>query len=131
MKCSFPEVLYKGADVKNFSRFTDKHRKQSPVDVLPKDAPQNLSKFNKKCLCWSLLFNKVAGLTPEIARSSHWRCSVKKVFLKRRTGVLKPAIYRSSIQNRSFWIIHKIHRRKPPLKSLFNKVEVLRACNTY
>ena len=34
---SFPEVLYKGGDLKNFSKFTDKHKKQSSGGVLSKN----------------------------------------------------------------------------------------------
>ena len=30
---SFPEVLYKRGDLKNFSKFTDKHKKQSSGGV--------------------------------------------------------------------------------------------------
>ena len=51
------------------------------------------------------------------------------MFLKRHTGVSEPAIHRSSTQNRCFWIIHKIHSKKPVLESLFNKAAVLRTCN--
>ena len=54
---------------------------------------------------------------------------LKKLLLKRRTGLLEPAVHRSSPQNRCFWIIHKIHWKKPVLESLFNKAAVLRACN--
>ena len=53
---------------------------------------------------------------------------LKKVFLKRRTGVSETAVHTSSTQNRCFWIIHKIHSKIPVLESLFNKVAVLRAC---
>ena len=34
---SFPEVLYKRGDLKNFSKFTDKHKKQSYRGVLSED----------------------------------------------------------------------------------------------
>ena len=34
---SFPEVPYKRSVLKNFSKFTDKHKKQSSGDVLSKD----------------------------------------------------------------------------------------------
>ena len=54
---------------------------------------------------------------------------LKKVFLKRRTGVSGPAVHTSSTQNRSFWTIQKIHSKTPVLESLFNKVAVLRVCN--
>ena len=50
---------------------------------------------------------------------------LKEVFLKRRTCVSEPAVHRFSTQNRFFGIIHKTHRKRPVLKSLFNKVAVL------
>ena len=68
---SFPDVLYKRGDLKNFSRSTDKHNKQSPWGVLSKDVLKNFAKFTGKHLCWSLLFNKVAGWEPETVRSSN------------------------------------------------------------
>ena len=34
---SFPEVLYERGDLKNFSKFTDKHKKQSSGGVLSKE----------------------------------------------------------------------------------------------
>ena len=93
---SFPEVLYKRGDLKNFSKSTDKHKKQPSRGVLSKDVLKNFAKFTDKHLCLSLFFNKVAGWKPETVRSSYWRRSIKKVFLKRRTGVSEPAVHRSS-----------------------------------
>ena len=54
---------------------------------------------------------------------------LKKVFLKRRTGVSESAVHTSSTQNRCYWTIHKIHCKILMLKSLFNKIAVLRSCN--
>ena len=76
----FPEVLYETSVLKNFSKFTDNHKKQSSEGVLSKDVV-NFEKFTEKYLCWSLFFNKVAGWKPETVRNSHWRCSVKQGFL--------------------------------------------------
>ena len=45
---SFPEVLYKRGDLKNFSKFTDKRKKQSFGGVLSKDALKNFAKFTEK-----------------------------------------------------------------------------------
>ena len=75
---SFPEVLYKGGDLKNFSKFTDKHKKQSSGGALSKRVLKNFAKFTDKHLCRSLLFYKVAGWKPETVRSRQWRYSVKK-----------------------------------------------------
>ena len=60
---SFPEVPYKTGILKNFSKFTDKHKKRS-VSVLPKDVL------------------KFSGWKPETVRSNHKGCSVKKGVLK-------------------------------------------------
>ena len=80
---NFPEVLCKRGDLKNLSKFTDKHKKQSSAGVLSKDVFKNFAKFTEKHICRSLFFNKVAGWKPETVRSSLWRCSVKKVVLKK------------------------------------------------
>ena len=53
---------------------------------------------------------------------------VKKVFLKGALLFQKQAFI-DPLQSRWSWIIYKIHRKKPVLESLFNKVAVLRACN--
>ena len=45
---SFPEVLYKRGDLKDFARFTNKHKKQSPRGVLSKDVPKKFAKFLEK-----------------------------------------------------------------------------------
>ena len=79
---SFPEVLYKRDVPKNFSKFTDKHKKQSSGGVLSKDVLETFAKFTGTGLCRSVFLNKVASLKPETVRSSHWRCSAKKCVLK-------------------------------------------------
>ena len=53
---------------------------------------------------------------------------LKKVFLKRRTGVSEPAVHTSSTQNRCFEQFTKF-TAKSVLESLFNKAAILRACN--
>ena len=78
----FQEVLYKRGVLKNFSKFTDKHKKQSSRGVLYKDALKNFAKFAEKHLSETSFFNKVAGWKPENVRSSHWGCSVKQGVLK-------------------------------------------------
>ena len=54
---------------------------------------------------------------------------LKKVFLKRRTGVSETAVHTSPTQNKCFRAILKIHSKIPVLESLFNKLAVLRACS--
>ena len=58
---SFSEVLYKRGVLKNFSKLTDKHKKQSSAGILSKDAFKNFSKFKEKQLCRTLFLNKVTG----------------------------------------------------------------------
>ena len=59
---SFPEVLYKISDLKNFSKLQANTRSSHPEkDVLQKDILKNFAKITKKRLCWSLSFNKAAG----------------------------------------------------------------------
>ena len=80
---SFPKVLW--GDLNNFSKLTDKHKKQSSGGVLSEDVFKSFAKFTEKHLCRSLFFNKVTGWKPKNLRISHWRCSVKEgVFLERR-----------------------------------------------
>ena len=79
---SFPEVLCKTGDLKNFPKFTDKHKKQSSGGVLTKDVLKNFAKLTDKHFPPSLFLNKAAGWKPETVRSSHWRLSVKRCFQK-------------------------------------------------
>ena len=58
---SFLEVLCKRGVLKNFSKFSYKHKKQSSGGVLSKDVLKSFAKFIEKHFCQSLLFNKVAG----------------------------------------------------------------------
>ena len=73
---SFLEVLYKEDDLKNFSKFTDKHKKQSPEVFLSEDVLKNFARFTDKHFCQIVLFYKVAGWKPEIVRGSHRKYSV-------------------------------------------------------
>ena len=45
---SFSEVLYKRGVLKNFSKFSDKHKKQSFGGFLSKDVFKNFAKFTEK-----------------------------------------------------------------------------------
>ena len=45
---SFLEVLYKRGVLKNFSKFSDKHKKQPSVSVLSKNVLQKFAKFTEK-----------------------------------------------------------------------------------
>ena len=97
---SFPEVLYKRDDLKNLSKFTDKHKKQSSGGVLTKDVLEKFAKFTDRHLSPGLFLNNVAGWKPETFRSSNFQkqemfCS-KKMFLKRLIGVSETALHSSS-----------------------------------
>ena len=76
-------MLYKSGVLKNFSKFTDKYKKQSLGGVLSKDVLKNFTKFTEKYLCRCLSFNKVADWKPESATSSRWRWSLKQGVLKK------------------------------------------------
>ena len=71
--------------LKNVSKFTDKHKKQSSRGVLSKENMffKMLQKFTEKDLFRSIVFNKVADCKLETFRSSHCRCSVKQGALKK------------------------------------------------
>ena len=91
---SFSEVLYNKGVLKNFSKFTDKLKKQSSGGVLSKDVLKNFAKFTGKHLCWNLFFDKIETETwncqkqpLEMFRKIRWEAlaqsySVKKVFLE-------------------------------------------------
>ena len=64
---SFPEVLYKRGDLKNFSKFIDKHKKKSSGVALFKIILKILQNSQKR----SVFFNKVAGWKPKNVRSGH------------------------------------------------------------
>ena len=72
-------MLYKRSVLKNVSKFTDKHKKQSSGGVLSKDVLKNFAKFTEKHCCRSLFLNNVAGWKSNSVRRSHWRC-LKKLF---------------------------------------------------
>ena len=47
---NFPEELYKNGILKNFSKFSYKHKKQSSGSVLSKDVDKNFANFAGKNL---------------------------------------------------------------------------------
>ena len=77
-------MLYKRSVLKNISKFTDKHKKQSSGGVLSKGKMflKILQNSQENVFFRSFFFNKVAGWKRETFRSSHWRCSVKQGALK-------------------------------------------------
>ena len=47
---NFPDVVYKRGILKNFSKFSDKHKKQSSGGVLSESVQKNFSNFAGKNL---------------------------------------------------------------------------------
>ena len=81
-------MLYKRSVLKNFSEFTDKHKKQSSGGDLPKEKMLlKILQNSQKNIFARIPFGKVAGWKLETFRSSHWRCSVKKGVLKNFANV--------------------------------------------
>ena len=101
---TFPEVIYKRGVLKNFLKFTDKHKEQSSEGALSKDVLKNFLKFTERHLFRSLFFNKVADWKPETVRRSHWRCSVKQVVLKNFANFTRENLYWSLLSIKlQFW----------------------------
>ena len=48
LTCTWNKVLYKRGVLKNFSKFSDKHKEQSSGGVLSKDVLKNFVKFTEK-----------------------------------------------------------------------------------
>ena len=97
---------------------------------LSKYVLKNFAKFTDKHLCRSLLFNKVAGWKPETVRGSHWRCSVNYIgVFKKAALAFQNQPFIDLLRNSCYWIIDKLYRKKPVLKSLCNKAAVPRNCN--
>ena len=63
---------------------------------------KNFANLTKKRLCWSPFFNKAAGGPLKLSEAATGNALLKKVFLKRRTGVSELAVHISSTQNRCF-----------------------------
>ena len=89
-------MLCKKGNLNNFSKFTDKHKKQLSEGFLSKDNLKNFAKLTEKHLWRGIFLNKIADWKPKNVRGSHWRCSVKKYVLKKVAGVSEPAVHRSS-----------------------------------
>ena len=126
---SFPEVLYKMSNQKNVSKFQVNTRNSHPEVFCKKIFLNILQNSQKNVLAGVSFLIKLQAGNLKLSEAATGDILSKKVFLKRRTDVSKPAVHRFSTQNMYFWIIHKIHSKKPVLESLFNKVAVLRACN--
>ena len=126
---SFPEVLYERDDLKNFSKLQVNTRSSHREVFCKKIFVKIFQNSQKNVLAGVPFLIKLQTGNLKLSEAATGDVLLKKVFLKRRTGVSEPAVYTSSTQNRCFWTIHKIRSKLPVLESLFNKVAVLRACN--
>ena len=70
-------MLYKIGVLKNFSKFTDKLKKQSSGGALSKDVLENFAKFIENIFSRIFFLKKLQAGNPETVRSSHWIWSVK------------------------------------------------------
>ena len=122
---SFPEVLYERDDLKNFSKWQVNTR-SSHREVFCKNMFLKIFQNSQKNVLAGVPFLiKLQTGNLKLSEAATGDLMLKEVFLKRRTCVSEPAVHRFSTQNRFFGIIHKTHRKRPVLKSLFNKVAVL------
>ena len=102
------QALYKSSVLKNSSNLPDKHKEQLPVGVLPKGVLKHFLKFTEKT---SL---------PKSAFQQSYRLET----LNRQKQPLEIVC-----KTRCSWKFYKFCWKKSVLKSLLNKVGVLRACN--
>ena len=93
---SFPEVLYKGGDLKNFSKFTDKHKKQSSGGVLSKRVLKILQNSQINIFAGVYFFIKLQGGNLKLSEAANGDILSKKVLFKRRTGISERTVHRSS-----------------------------------
>ena len=116
-------------DLKNFSKLQINTRSSHPEVFCKKMFLKILQISQKSVFAGVLFLIKLQTGNLKLSQAATGNVLLKKVFLKRLTGVSKPAIHTSSTKNRCFWTIPKIHSKIPVLESLFNKVAVLTACN--
>ena len=122
---SFPEVLYERDDLKNFSKLQVNTRSSHREVFCKKMFLKIFQNSQKNVLAGVPFLIKLQTGNLKLSEAATGDLMLKEVFLKRRTCVSEPAVHRFSTQNRFFGIIHKTHRKRPVLKSLFNKVAVL------
>ena len=97
-------------DLKNFSKLQVSTRSSHSEVFCKKMFLKILQISQNKRLCCSPFFKKAAGGNLKLSEAAIENVLLKKVFLKRRTGVSEPAVHTSSTQNRCFWTIHAVLR---------------------
>ena len=116
-------------DLKNFSKLQVNTKGSHPEVFCKKMFLKILQISHKNVFAGVPFLIKLQAGNLKLSDAATGNVLLKKVLLKKRTGVSEPAVHTFSTQNRCFGIIHKIHSKIPVLESLFNKVAVLRACN--
>ena len=89
-------------DLKNSSKLQVNTRSSYPEVFCKKDVLKNLANLTEKRLCWSPFLNKAASGNLKLSEAATGNVLLKKVFLKRHTGVSEPAVHTPSTQNRCF-----------------------------
>ena len=78
------KLLYKRGFLKNFSKFSDKHKQQSSGCVQSKDVLKNFANFTGKNLCWSLFLIKLEFWGPATllkkTPTQVFSCEIYKLF---------------------------------------------------
>ena len=72
-------MFYKRGDLKNFSKFTDKHKKQPSGGVLSRDALKKFANFTDKHLCPSLFLMKLKAGNLKLSEAATGDALYKKV----------------------------------------------------
>ena len=99
---SFPEVLYKIGDLKNFSKLQVNTRRSHPEVFCKKMFLKILQNSQKSVFDGVPFLIKLQAGNLKLSEAATGNVLLKKVFLKRRTGVSEPAVHISSTQNRCF-----------------------------
>ena len=99
---SFPEVLYKIGDLKNFSKLQVNTRSSHPEVFCKKMFLKILQISQKNVFVGVPFIIKLQAGNLKLSEAATGNVLLKKVFLKRRTGVSEPAVHTSSTQNRCF-----------------------------
>ena len=99
---SFPEVLYKMSSQKNVSKFQVNTRISHPEVFCKKIFLNILQNSQKNVLAGVSFLIKLQAGNLKLSEAATGDILSKKVFLKRRTDVSKPAVHRFSTQNRYF-----------------------------
>ena len=99
---SFPELLYKIGDLKNFLKLQVNTKSSHPEVFCKKMFLKILQISQKNVFAGVPFLIKLQAGNLKLSEAATGNVLLKKVFLKRRTGVSEPAVHTSSTQNRCF-----------------------------